>query len=48
MGFIGQDTWVRLGKSATNCNFNNRCGLVVEERTMLPTAHPSQALLCII
>jgi len=34
-GFIGQDVFVRIGKSATINKLKQRGGFVVEERTLL-------------
>ena len=35
LGFIGKDALVALGKSATNCKFINRCGLMQIKRLEL-------------
>jgi len=40
-GFIGHETLVVLGNSATICKFKIRCGLVVVERAMLSNPHSS-------
>jgi len=38
-GFIVQDIFVGIGKSATINKFKQRCGLVVEERALLSNPH---------
>ncbi|MEQ8238494.1 MAG: hypothetical protein RIA69_04735 [Cyclobacteriaceae bacterium] len=40
-GFIGQDTLVALGKSATNNRFKSRRGYVRDERLVLSNPHSS-------
>jgi len=40
-GFIGYETLAGLGKSTTINKFKQRCGLVVEERTVLSNPHSS-------
>jgi len=40
-GFIGQDTIVGIGKSATKCKFKQRCGYVRDERLELSNPHSS-------
>jgi len=40
-GFIGQDTFVGIGKSATSFKFKLRCGYVREEKLVLSNPHSS-------
>jgi len=40
-GFIGIESLVALGKSATINQFKQRCGLVVKERTLVSIPHSS-------
>ena len=40
-GFIGQDTFIVVGESATINKFKQRCGLMAEERTVLSNLHSS-------
>ncbi len=40
-GFISYEILVGIGKSATINKFNQRCGLVREERTVLSNPHSS-------
>lgn len=39
--FIGQETFVGIGKSATINNFKYSCGMVVEEREVICKPHSS-------
>lgn len=40
-GFIGQDIFMRIGKSATINNFKSRRGYVRDERLVLSNPHSS-------
>jgi len=41
-GFIGQESLVGIGKSATTFKFKSRCGYVREEGLMLSNPHSSK------
>ncbi len=40
-GFVGTESMEALSESATNCNFNNRCGFEWMERLLLSNPRSS-------